>query len=451
MPPLPPRRIRLWPVGLVGRVSMVLLAAVVLVFIASAVFYEEAETYIDDDARIAQLGEALSTDLRVMDMTPVTQRPVLAVLLSDSGLTITWHPAGQPEAGTPVYPLRRLEQNLVALDRVLGNAGLQIYAQPTSSTSVRGMLRMSDGSRLDFVAPNILRHRHVTRGLASAAITAGAVAIAAAMLVRALSTPLRALAEVADGVTGEGDWVPLDERGPKEVRGLARAINAMQIRIQRLITDRTEVLAAVSHDLRTPLARLRLRVGFLADAEAQTAIESDIEEMEAMVTGVLAYLAGDLDPEPPRMIDLAAMLMTLLESHHDRGRDTAYNGPDRCLIEARPLATKRVFANLIDNACHYGGSAYVTAKKAQGQVTIVVEDSGPGIPESEYDRVLTPFYRLEGSRSRRTGGLGLGLAIVKREVERANGSVALGRAPQGGLSVRVVLPVKSAIKTGLVG
>lgn len=434
-------RIRLWPVGLVGRVSMVLLAAVVMVFLASALFYEEAETYIADDARISQIAETLSTDLRVIETAQPSQRPVLAILLSDNELGISWHPVGQPTPLRFSYSLGQLRQQLVAVDPVLGRAGLQVSADPHSGSSVYGALSLRDGSRLEFTARDVIGRRHVTRGLASAAITAGAVAIAAAMLVRALSTPLRALAAVADAVGQAGSWVPLEERGPREVRGLARAINAMQVRIQRLINDRTEVLAAVSHDLRTPLARLRLRAGFLADSEVQMAIESDVDEMEAMVNGVLAYLAGDLDPEPTRMMDLSATLMTLLESQSDRGRVTGYDGPDRCQMTARPLATKRIFANLIDNACNYGGDAHVTLRRDHDRVTVMVDDSGPGIPEHERERVLAAFYRLEGSRSRATGGLGLGLAIVKREVERANGTIELARAPQGGLRARITLPV----------
>ncbi|WP_367160634.1 ATP-binding protein [Kozakia baliensis] len=439
---MPSRSILLWPVGLVGRVSLVLLAAVVLVFLASAIFYEEAEIYIDDDARITQLVEELSTDLRVLRTTPPSQRAVLAVLLSDNGINVTWRPPNQPETDEPPYRLYHLEQTLIGLDPEFGKARLRIYAERADSSSIHGTLYLSDGSRLAFIVPHVLAHRHMTRGLASAAITAGAVAIAAAMLVRALSTPLRALAQVADSVANshETNWVPLTEKGPREVKGLARAINAMQVRIQRLINDRTEVMAAVSHDLRTPLSRLRLRAGFLADDETQAAIEADIDEMEAMVNGVLAYLAGDLNPEPQRVVDLVAMLMTLLDSQSDRGRDTSYVGPDRCLVAVRPLAIKRVFGNLIDNACNYGGSAHVTLENKGKEVIITVVDDGPGIPEAEREKVLNAFYRLEGSRSRSTGGIGLGLAIVKREVERAHGQVYLDNAPGRGLRVRVTLP-----------
>lgn len=442
------RHVRIWPVGLVGRICVVLLAAVGMVFLASAAFYEEAETYIDDDARVAQLVEMLSTDLRVMETTPLPRQPVMAELLSGREMALHWRPAGQEVRRETTPSLERLRAEMVEFDPAFGRADLRIYELPGAATSIRGSLLLGDDGELDFTAGEVIGRRHVKSGLASAAVAAVAVGVIAAILIRALSTPLRALSTVADGVGAESKWVALDERGPREVRDLARAINGMQDRIARLINDRTQALAAVSHDLRTPLARLRLRAGFLADTEAQRAIEADVEEMEAMVTGVLAYLAGDLDPEPERAMDLVATLLTLLESQSDRGRETSYDGPDRCPIRARPLTTKRVFANLIDNACHYGGDVHVALRLAGAVVTVMIDDSGPGIPEGEHERVLAPFYRLEASRSRATGGMGLGLAIVRQEVERAGGQVRLGRAARGGLRVVVMLPLGGRPSSG---
>lgn len=432
---------------------MVLLAAVGMVFVASAAFYEQAETYIDDDARIEQLVDVLSTDLRVMETTPLPQRPAMAELLSESTLALIWRPVGmRHEATTP--SLRRLRDEMVEFDAAFGKADLRIYALPGTASSVRGVLTLADGSEIDFVAREVVGHRHVKSGLASTAVATAAVAVIAAMLIRAVSLPLRALAQVADSIGAEGEWVALEARGPREVRGLASAINSMQQRIQHLINDRTELLAAVSHDLRTPLARLRLRAGFLTDAEAQMMIESDVDEMETMVNGVLAYLAGELDPDPPRSMDLAATLLTLLDSWADRGKTTRYDGPDRCPIFARPPITKRIFANLIDNACTYGGDAHVTVTRGRDRVVVTVDDSGPGIPESERERVLTPFYRMDAARARSTSGMGLGLAIVRREVERAKGTLRLDRAPEGGLRVEVVLPVgetREAVPAALPG
>ncbi|GAA4504827.1 hypothetical protein GCM10023158_36660 [Gluconacetobacter tumulicola] len=441
------RRITLWPRGLVGRVTFVLLAAVALVFLGSSAFYEEAETYTVDDAQLDAIGERLAVDARVLAATPLSQRPILAAMLSTGDLTLDWRP---PVAGRPMKPepaaLRDLHDRLVANREALRGAVLNLSPTQIGTSDVRGIVRLPDGSRLGFVAPDILQPHHMTRGLASAAILAGAVLLAAAMLVHTLSMPLRALADLADGV-GSGRWVPVEEKGPREVRHLARAINAMQDRIRRLIADRTEALAAVSHDLRTPLARLRLRAGFLNDPEAQSAIESDVAEMEAMVGGVLAYLSGENDPETVRSVDLVSILRTLVDDAADQGRDVMYDGVEHCLVKVRPLAMKRVFGNLIDNAVNYGGAARVGLSVAPDGLRIRVDDDGPGLPEAELTRVLAPFYRVEGSRSRSTGGLGLGLAIVNREVTREGGRFTLANRPEGGLRAEILLP-RSRVQNG---
>lgn len=434
------RRITLWPRGLVGRVTFVLLAAVALVFVGSSVFYEAAETYTVDDTQLELIGERLTIDARVLLASPVSQRPILAAMLSTGDLTLDWRTPGtdKPARAEPKV-LRSLHDRLAARHEILRGAALTLSPTTIGSADIRGILRLPDGSRIGFVAPDILQPHHMTRGLASAAILAGAVLLAAAMLVHTLSMPLRALADVADGV-GSGQWIPVEEKGPREVRHLARAINAMQDRIRRLIADRTEALAAVSHDLRTPLARLRLRAGFLDDQEAQRAIEGDVAEMEAMVGGVLAYLSGENDPEAPRVVDLASILATLADDAADQGRDVTYDGPAQWQARLRPLAMKRVFGNLIDNAVNYGGRARIGLSVQPDGLRIRVDDDGPGLPEAELTRVLTPFYRVEGSRSRATGGLGLGLAIVSREVAREGGRLVLSNRKEGGLRAEILLP-----------
>ncbi|MBB2202164.1 ATP-binding protein [Gluconacetobacter tumulisoli] len=449
--PSPPRRITLWPRGLVGRVMFVLLAAVALVFIGSSVFYEEAETYTVDDTQLEQIGERLAIDARVLAATPVSQRPILAVMLSTGDLSIDWR---APEIVRPGRPepsgLRDLHLRLAGTHEILQGNVMDLSPTDIGTADIRGILRLPDGSRVGFVAPDILQPHHMTRGVASAAVLAGAVLLAAGMLVRTLSMPLRALADVADGV-GSGQWIPVEEKGPREVRYLARAINAMQDRIRRLIADRTEALAAVSHDLRTPLARLRLRAGFLEDSELQSAIEGDVAEMEAMVGGVLAYLSGENDPEQPRPVDVASILATLADDAADQGRDVRYDGPDHASVRVRPLAMKRVFGNLIDNAVNYGGAARIGLAMDADWLRVRVEDDGPGLPEAELSRVTTPFYRVEGSRSRTTGGLGLGLAIVSREVAREGGQFVLQNRPEGGLRAEIALPrtpVQGVGKTG---
>jgi signal transduction histidine kinase len=412
---------------------VVLLFAVVLEFTGSTVFYEQAETYTADDTRIAHKAEQLATDLKLLSVTAPERRQDIARLMSISDLQLEWSPdPNLPPARPELLPLQgRIDAQL----RQFGPSGLRLRPAERPG-DVAGSLPLPDGSVLRFTASGMLSRHPVTRGLMSAAILAGCVLLAAAMLVRTLSQPLRALARAADAI-GHGPPVHVSEAGPREVRDLARAMNAMQHRIARLIADRTEALAAVSHDLRTPLSRLRLRAGFLDDPDVQAAIEGDVDEMEAMVVSVLAYLAGEDDPEPRRALDLAALLATLVDDAADAGKDAVYEGPDQLPFRGRPLALKRVFGNLISNALAYAGNVRVRLSRDGELLRVRVEDDGPGIPEAELEKVLTPFYRVEGSRSRATGGLGLGLAIVQREVLREGGQLRLDNRPEGGLRAEI--------------
>ncbi|WP_246091367.1 ATP-binding protein [Swingsia samuiensis] len=439
--------------GLVGRICVVLIAAITLVFFANAIFYGAAEKYIVDDVRIAQLGEDLTTNVRVLSAAPVSQRSFLAVMLSGGGISVAW----QPLAGSmPDLPsqrsalLRRLKDKLTKNYPILLQAKLDLYTLTPRAVDVFGSECLPDGSYIHFRVPDLLGQRHFTRGLASAGIAAAAIVVAAIMLVRGLGAPLRALAAGADRIGSNEAWVPLDEYGPREVRGVARAINAVQSRIQNLLDDRTQALAAVSHDLKTPLTRLRLRSDFLEDAETQAAIATDLDEMEAMITTLLAYFSGVDDPEKPHAINIVATLNTLIDEQADRGRDALYQGPSRSLILVRPVAMKRVLSNLIENALNYGGNVRAGLTVLPDETTeIIIEDNGPGIPESAYEKVLTPFYRLEGSRSRSTGGIGLGLAIVHREIQREGGTIRLERGEAGtnytGLKVTITLPASCKV------
>ncbi len=448
------RLVSIWPTGLIGRVTLVLLAAVLLVFAGSAAFYEQAASYSASDAHAARIAEQLATNASVLSETPAPARAKLADMLSTSALRIAWL-AAHDLPSIPVTAerpdLAALHGRLIALEPRLEGVGLALEGNADALDDVAGQLRLPDGSALRFAARGMLTRQPVTRGLFSAALLAGCVLLAAVLLVRTLSQPLRAVARLADAIGHDAVGphgtlrppvaMPLSvlESGPQEARHLARAMNAMQARIARLIADRTEALAAVSHDLRTPLARLRLRAGFLEDEEAQAAIEADVGEMEAMVGSVLAYLSGEDDPEPKRRVDLASLLATLVDEAADAGGDARYQGPDHALARLRPLAMKRVFSNLIGNALTYGGNASVSLVVEGEQLQVLVEDDGPGIPEAELERVLAPFYRIEGSRCRSTGGLGLGLAIVQREVLREGGTLHLASRPRGGLQARIKL------------
>ena len=232
----------------------------------------------------------------------------------------------------------------------------------------------------------------------------------------------------------------LDERGPREVHRAARAFNDMQTRLRSFIDDRTRMLAAISHDLRTPITRMRLRAEFVEDDEQRRKMLADLGEMEAMIAATLSFAREDAAGEAQVPLDLADLLQSLCDAAVDAGHAASYSGARRFPFNGAPTGLKRAFGNLLDNAIKYGGVARVTLKPSEESVTVTVEDDGPGIPPEELEKVFTAFYRVEGSRSRETGGVGLGLAVVRTIVHAHGGEVALENRREGGLRAVVTLP-----------
>lgn len=257
---------------------------------------------------------------------------------------------------------------------------------------------------------------------------------------RIVAQPIRRLAEGATELGRNIDALPIDEHGPEETRIAAREFNRMQAQIRNQLDERARFLAAVSHDLRTPLTRLRLRLNQIpGDSKLQTKMEEDIAEMSTMLDATLSYLRGASVQEPWQSFDIQALLESLAEDAQERGEAVSVNGGAQP-IQAQPLLLRRCISNLIDNALQYGSSAELHLEQSDNNVTIEVRDHGPGIPENRMSAVFEPFYRLESSRNRRTGGCGLGLAIARDAARRHGGDITLRNASDGGLVARVTLP-----------
>jgi len=258
--------------------------------------------------------------------------------------------------------------------------------------------------------------------------------------VRWLSQPLRTLAEAAEGLGKNIHAPPLAEEGPTEVRQAAKAFNTMQSRLVSYIDGRTRVLAAISHDLKTPLTRLRLRAEMLDDEDTRARFEKDLGEMQSMVTDALAALRGLDAPAQAVPVDLMALLESLQADNREQGRTIDIEGCAALPLTGDPLQLKRCVGNLLDNAVIYGQRAHVSVEDSPKSLTLRIRDEGPGIPEAMLERVFDPFFRLEGSRSRETGGTGLGLSIARTIARAAGGDVSIRNRPAGGLEAVLVLP-----------
>ncbi len=261
------------------------------------------------------------------------------------------------------------------------------------------------------------------------------------LAVRLATRPLHQLAQAADALGPDLRPRRVPEDGPSEVARAARAFNAMQDRIAGYLAERIQILAAISHDLQTPITRMRLRVDLMDDDGQQGKLRQDLQAMESLVREGLAYartLHGT--GEQPRRADPDALLDSLVCDYTDAGQRVTLRGAigRECLL--RPQALKRVLGNLVDNALKFGGAAELTAGlEADGRIAITVRDRGPGIPDEALEAVFQPFHRLEGSRNRETGGTGLGLAIARQLTLAMEGELALRNAPGGGLEARLVL------------
>jgi signal transduction histidine kinase len=268
----------------------------------------------------------------------------------------------------------------------------------------------------------------------------GAVSAVVVWSVRRITRPMRALADAADRF-GRGETVPpLPEDGPEEVRRTVAAFNAMQGRVRRFVADRTRMLAAISHDLRTPLTSLRLRAEFVDDDEIREKIVDTVDEMSRMTEAALAFARDEASGEDARPTDLAALVRAVADDLVDIGAAVTVSAPDRMDLTVRPVALRRAVRNLVENAVRYGERARIRLTDAADAVVIQVDDDGPGIPADRLNEVFEPFVRLETSRSAETGGVGLGLSTARTIARAHGGDVTLANRPGGGLSATLRLP-----------
>ena len=271
-------------------------------------------------------------------------------------------------------------------------------------------------------------------------LSALGIAGVAVLTARRMARPMRALAAAA-GRLGRGEAVAdLSEAGPAETRETVRAFNLMRARLDRYVRDRTAMLAAVSHDLRTPITSLRLHAEFVEDEETKAKILAALDEMQRMTEDALAFIREDMRREETRTVDLAALVDSVAADLTELGHDIAVADSARVLAACRAGALRRALGNLLANAAGHGARATVRVEGDDAELRIVIEDEGPGIQEAELERVFEPFVRLEVSRSRDTGGTGLGLAIARGIVRGHGGDIVLENRAEGGLRATVALP-----------
>lgn len=287
--------------------------------------------------------------------------------------------------------------------------------------------------------------RHLTLPFAGAVLfLCVAVASMSAWAVWRVIGPLRRLSAQAEAFGRDISTSPIAEEGPLEMRRVARAFNLMQQRISRSIMDRTRMLAAISHDLRTPLTRMRLQLETQSTDAVRGKLLRDVGLMQSMVTSALTYLSGGIDQEDWEWLDLSALVAALCDEFAEAGADISFEAPEQIRFFCRPNAIGRALTNLIENGIHFGRKVLVSAAAEDKTITIEVADDGPGIPKERVQDVLVPFVRLDPARSLRPGSVGLGLSIVKEIAEAHGGRLELIDRQPRGLIARLVFPADPA-------
>jgi two-component system osmolarity sensor histidine kinase EnvZ len=265
------------------------------------------------------------------------------------------------------------------------------------------------------------------------------VLLLAAITARRLAWPIERLASAVRRFGTDPQAPPIPPGGPAELRDTIEAFNAMQARISRFVHDRTVMLAAISHDLRTPLTRMRLIAEFI-DEPQQGKLFRYVDEMREMVDSALAFFRDDASQEPFTRFDLPELLKSIIDDYGDQGITLLYEGPDHGTHHGRPHALRRAFVNLIENAVKYATPPEVHLRLTSGHAEILICDEGPGLPEEVLEQAFAPYHRLETSRNRASGGVGLGLTAARSIVRAHGGEIRLSNRPPGGLEARVDLP-----------
>ena len=439
------------PGSLAARTALVLVASLVIVQVAGLAIHALDRL---DVLRLAQARDVAVRTMglfQVVSLTPAAQRPALLAAQGQrhgaaAAMLETGPPASMgPPASLDLQRLLRVNMGLIPMPPSQRPRAVVIDGGAGQGSVAIG-LRLTDGEWLDlrFDLPP-LRPWHSRNFLAAFVLMTVAAAGLSVWAVRRLVAPVATLAAAAERLGRDVGAAPLPEDGPTEVAAAARAFNTMAARLRRFVADRTFLLAAIGHDLKTPITRLRLRAEFIEDDEQRRRMLSDLDELEAMISATLVFARDATAGEPVVAIDLAELARTVLDEAADAApeppRGLAYAGPDHLPVRVRPVSLKRALMNLVTNALKYGDAARVTlSAPAAGLLHLAVDDDGPGIPEAELERVFQPFQRLEPSRNRETGGTGLGLPIARNIVRAHGGDVTLANRPGGGLRATVTLP-----------
>jgi len=433
---------RAWPSSLFVRMALILLLGLLVAQGVSLWLQWAERATVVSQARGQNVVDRIAEAVRVLEATAPAERGAALGRMQYGD----WQVRLISEEQVSQNPPRGAMQHM--LNMRLGSAR---EIRPAGGSNGMGMMRrnlprsfdvrLQDGQWVRFRGGRELDTPALPGDLLLRLAVTLLIVIGVVLLaVRQATQPLQQLAQAADALGRDLDAPALLEVGPRETRRAAQAFNRMQARIKRLVSERSRALAAVSHDLRTPLTRLRLRAELVDDEKLRDQMGADLDAMAAMLDATLDYLRGLQSSEAVRPIDINALLASMSEDALVLGRQIRIEGQALAPYSGRLSNLRRALQNLIDNAIKYGGGAHLRVQDDATELRIMVEDAGPGIAPPELTRVTEPYYRLDASRNSATGGVGLGLSIAKDIALLHGGDLVLANRAQGGLCVTLSLP-----------
>jgi len=425
-----------------GQIAALVVASIIAIhLILTMTFLVHRPDQVD--ASIDRGHSQLAAVVQLLGAAPAAARPLLFADIARAfpQLGVESLPAGSAARDPAGVDLRGLHRRL--------GGGYRVFALAQEQDSHKVGIVLPDGA---MISANLLqdqRQRLWWSGpwIVTLLFGVSSVTLLGLWAARALTAPLSAFARAAESFSVNGAAAPLPERGPEEIRSVAKALNRMRERITTLIDDRTRMLAAISHDLRTPITRMRLRSEFIEDEAHRGRMLRDLDQMRSMLESVLSFLRNDRKLEAMTLVDVASTLQLITDQFADMGHKVTYEGPEHAMATVRPDDLHRSVTNLVENAVRFGAEATLRLIVSPDSVTIEVEDDGPGISDARKEVMLEPFVRGDDARNMdEVAGFGLGLSIARSIVLAHGGELTLNDRPPHGLIVRIRLPVRQQIR-----
>jgi signal transduction histidine kinase len=439
---------RVLPQSLFGRLVWILVIGLIIAQFLSVVLREEDREEFFYQTRTIDTARRISDIVTVFNTLKREDRAEVVSSFSAFSLAVS---KTEPMAAAGVTTDNKAAQAFEEIMRRYLGARWPVavvpYQMTANGTIFLIKVKLEDNTWLSFksyLASDA--NTSLVRLFPKLLILLASIIVLSLIAVRWVTRPLQAMALAAEALGKDINHPPLVVKGPLEVRRAAQAFNTMQGRLAGYIQERTRILAAVSHDLKTPITRMRLRVEVLDDPVLRAKFIKDLEELETMVAATLDFIHGLGTEERTQWIDVNALLESMQFDAQEMGREVTIQGAASAPFLGHPQALKRCLANLIDNAVTYGKSAALIVEDSDSRLRVRIRDAGPGIPDSEMERVFDPFYRLEQSRNRISGGTGLGLTIARNIARSHGGELSLANLPGGGLEALLTLPRRDRLE-----